>query len=96
MIKETQETKKEAVVKTAKTTQVSQGPVVYIGPKIGGLKKNTTYVKGIPKAADEIIKEKPAIKKLFVKVSEVADAKKQLSQENSALSIIYRKVAEEQ
>ena len=76
MSKETQETKKEAAVKTTKTTQVPQGPVVYVG--------------------HEIIKEKPAIKKLFVKVSEVADAKKQLSQENSALSIIYRKVAEEQ
>ena len=99
MSKETQETKKEKVVETAKAAQVAQEtvqePVVYVGPKVAGLKRNTTYIKGIPKAADEAIKENPLIKKMFVKVSEIAEAKKQLSQENSALSIVYRKIEEQ-
>lgn len=93
---EIQETKKEKAVEVAtKATQTVCEPVVYVGPKITGLKVNTTYTKGIPKAADDAIKENPLIKKMFVKVSEIAEAKKQLSQENSALSIIYRKIEEQ-
>ena len=99
MSKETQETKKEKVVETAKVAQATQEtvqePVVYVGPKVAGLKVNTTYIKGIPKAADDAIKENPLLKKMFVKVSEIAEAKKQLSQENSALSIVYRKIEEQ-
>lgn len=94
-----EETKKEKVVEAAKVTQAvketTQEPVVYVGPKIEGLKQNTTYIKGIPKVAEDIIKEKPLVKKLFVKVSEVAQAKKQLSQENSALSVVYRKLEQQ-
>lgn len=96
MSKTTEEVKKEKVAEATKVTQPAQvEPVVYVGPKIAGLKKNTTYIKGIPKSAEDIIKEKPLIKNLFIKVSEIAEAKKQLADENSALSIIYRKVEEQ-
>lgn len=94
-VKNTEDTKvTQEVKKSAEKT--TQEPVVYVGPKIAGVKRNTTYIKGIPKVAEDIIKEIPLIKKLFVKVSEIAEAKKQLSQENSALSIVYRKVEEQQ
>ena len=99
MSKTTEQTKTEkAAGTTAKAAQTNTQvePVVYVGPKIAGLRRNTAYTKGIPKAAEDAIKEIPLLKKLFVKVSEIAEAKKQLAQENSALSIVYRKVEEQQ
>jgi len=102
---ETQETKttkgnKETVKSNKETTKgntetkTTLEAVVYVGPAMKGLKTNTTYARGIPKIAEELIETNPAIKKMFVKVSEVAEAKRQLANKNSALSIIYKKISE--
>lgn len=90
--KKVKATEKEKIVKVA---PVQLEPVVYIGPDYPGkLRKNTTYLNGMPAIAKEIAKKNSVIEKLFVPVSKVADAKQQINVKNSALYIMYQKSLE--
>ena len=79
--------KRQRMFKEQQETQV-----VYIGPTIKGkLKKDTVFATGIPRIGKEVIEKNPAMKALFVPLDNVAEAKKQVETENSALNIMYKK-----
>ena len=65
--------------------------VVYIGPDIPGAKQYTTYNAGLPDALKEKIKEHPFFNSFVVPVGKLAQANAELAQEESALSILFRK-----
>ena len=71
--------------------------VMYVGPSIANVVQSSTVFKGgiFPREVDKYVESKPYIKKLFVPVSELSKAMKELNNDKSALSIIYNKVKNE-
>lgn len=85
--------KKQETKKVKNIKNENHEHVVYIGPSVKGkLKNGTAYTRGIPKILEKMIQKEPAMKKMFVPISEIAEAQKQISDENSALNIIYKKI----
>ena len=68
--------------------------IMYIGPTIPGtLRKSTVYSEGkLPVKAEQMVRDYPPMKKLFVKLDKAADAIAQLDKQ-SALSSIYAQVS---
>ena len=65
--------------------------VVYVGPDIPGSKQYTVFINGLPDALKEKIKEHPFCNSFVVPVGKLAQANAELAQEESALSILFRK-----
>ncbi|MBQ9699492.1 MAG: hypothetical protein IJV71_02620 [Lachnospiraceae bacterium] len=88
-------TEKKVKEKT-KTKEVKKPavPVMYVGPNIANVvQKSTVFKDGVyTEALNAFIQEHPYIKKLLVPIDSLAEARKELSIEKSALSVIYNKV----
>lgn len=68
-------------------------PYIYIGPTIRNkIKQYTVYTGGTPKALIELTKEVPAIGALFVSVDKLQEAKQELMDKTSVLSVMYEHV----
>lgn len=60
-------------------TKKEDKQIIYIGDSIGSLlKQDTVFIGGIPNNLNELLKEKPLIKNLFVDLNELVDKKKKL------------------
>ena len=69
---------------------------MYMGPSISGaIQHATVFKEGIltPKA-EECVKKFPALEKLFVPISRINAAAKELNEKHSVLRTIYDKVSE--
>lgn len=85
---ERKSTKQEAP-KTAKE------PVIYIGPSIVGVAtKGTVYKNGLTPQMDRAVKELPALNTLLVEIGKITQARKDLKNKESAVSICYVKAEE--
>lgn len=63
---------------------------IYIGPTLKGVAISGTVLKGeLPPALQEAIKANPVIKELVVPLSQLVEAGKKLTDQNSALSKFY-------
>lgn len=79
--------------KQVKEEVKKEEPVIYIGPTIPNRIKQYTVYKGVPASVEELKKEIPELKHLFVNVSKLNESKAKLSDETSYLSVIYNTVA---
>lgn len=68
--------------------------VMYIGPDIPGAKQNTVFNNGLPDALKEKVKEHPVFRSLVVPVEKLAQARVELENRGSALSVLYQKAQE--
>lgn len=85
---EKKSTKQEAP-KTAKE------PVIYIGPSIVGIAtKGTVYKNGLTPQMDRAVKELSALNTLLVEIGKITQARKDLKNKESAVSICYAKAEE--
>ena len=76
------------------TIRGQQEPVCYIGPSFPGIiQKNTTFLGGLPKKAEELMEQEPYMRELLVPVSALAEKRKQLK-ESGELNLIYEKLKE--
>lgn len=67
--------------------------VVYIGPTIQGVaRKNTVYNNGLPKGLVELQETMPILKNLVIGVDKLREARRDLGNPSSALSVVYKKV----
>lgn len=91
--KKNTETATEAVIKKPSTKEQT---VMYIGPSIPNVVQASTVFKDgvLPETLKKCVEEKPYMKKLFVPLTELPTAMKELNS-NSALSSIYRMVKNE-
>lgn len=86
----------EKKVEKQKTDQEKkQKTVIYIGPAIIGVAMSgTVYNNGLPKPLEEAAKELPALKRLLVEPKNAGQAKKELKNPQSAVSVCYKNAAE--
>lgn len=86
----------EKKVEKQKTDQEKkQETVIYIGPAIIGVAMSgTVYNNGLPKPLEEAMKELPALKRLLVEPKSAGQAKKELKNPQSAVSVCYKNAAE--
>ena len=92
-IKEASEREKATpeLVKAVLSTVV---PLVYIGPNTKKLPQYAVYSNGLPKEAQEYIKQCPALAALFVPVSKLHEVQANIQDSASAESIFYAKAKE--
>ena len=90
---EAEEVKAEAPVKEMKQEQKEN--IVYLGPTITGVARHSEVFEDgvLPVKAQKSIAEFPMMERLFVKISEMSDAVKELRKEQSVLSTIYKQTA---
>lgn len=86
----------ESAVKETKTAgkkEVNKETVVYIGPSIKNVvSTGTVYNNGLPARLAAEIEKQPAVKSLLVPVSRLAAVQGELSNQGSAVSLIYEKI----
>ena len=93
------ETPVESPVKTTVKPPViekkKQENLMYLGPTITGVVRHSTIFKEgiLPKNVKECIEQLPMMEKLFVPLSVMPKANKELKKEQSALGAIYTQVA---
>lgn len=86
------------------TKQPNKAPVIekkkqenlmYLGPTITGVVRHSTIFKEgiLPKKVTECVEQFPMMKKLFVPLSEMPKAVKELKKEQSVLGTIYAQTA---
>lgn len=80
---------------TKKTTVKKQSNLMYLGPTITGVVRQSTIFKNgvLPKKLNECVEKFPAMRKLLVPMDEVPMVTKELNKEQSALGTIYSQVA---
>ena len=80
---------------TKKTTVKKQSNLMYLGPTITGVVRQSTIFKNgvLPKKLNECVEQFPAMRKLFVSMEELPAVTKELNKEQSALGTIYSQVA---
>lgn len=81
----------EAVAAAKAEPEAVPENVVYLGPTIKGVAKySTCYERGVlPQKVQDCIRELPMMKRLFVPVSGIVAATKELSKGQSVLNTIY-------
>ena len=85
----------ETTVKTPVVEKKKQGNLMYLGPTITGVVRHSTVFKEgiLPKKVKECIEQLPMMEKLFVPLSEIPKATKELRKEQSVLGTIYTQIA---
>lgn len=83
-----------AVDATAVSVDVTEN-IMYVGPTITGIVRYSTVFKGgiLPAKVSACIEQMPIMKNLFVPLSKLAEANKELSKDQSALKTISARVA---
>lgn len=91
----TAEKTQATVEKTQTTAKKTQGNLMYLGPTITGVVRNSTVFKDgvLPQKVKECIEQYPAMEKLFVSTKNIPAAVKELNKKQSAMSTIYSQVA---
>ena len=86
----TEEVKTEEPVK--ETKREPKETLVYLGPTITGVVRHSdAFSEGIlPERAQKCVADFPMMERLFVKISEMPEAVKELRKEQSVLSTIYK------
>ena len=81
-----------------KAKPAAGGPVMYLGPNLpqGLLMHGQVYRNGLPAAATDLISRVTGAEALFVPTAGIPKAKLALADRTSALSRLYRAVAESQ
>lgn len=75
--------------------KAANGPVIYIGPSIVGVvTKGTVYKNGLTPQMNKAVEELPAMKTLLVEIGKITQARKDLKNKVSAVSICYAKAEE--
>ena len=70
-------------------------PVIYIGPSIVGVAtKGTVYKNGLTPQMGKAVEELPALNTLLVEIGKITQARKNLKNKESAVSICYAKAEE--
>lgn len=93
-----QSSAKNALAKTKSTENKNSKTgtpetVMYIGPLIRGVASpNSIYKNGIPPALKKKVDEMPIIKAFIVPISDLAGAKKDITDETTALGSQYKKL----
>lgn len=66
--------------------------LIYVGPRISRhrLIPYTVFIGGYPKHIDDVFEECPQIRKLFVPISELTEAKKQVAKAGTPLNKYYK------
>nr|DAL67985.1 MAG TPA: hypothetical protein [Caudoviricetes sp.] len=91
---ETDETVKPKEKNVKKVEKVDK--VIYVGPSIPGIVTcHTVFSNGVSKKLDAFVSENPMVSNLIVPISKLVDARKQLSDQESAISICYTKIKEQ-
>lgn len=91
--KEMESAAKETKTEAAGKKEVNKETVVYIGPSIKNVvSTGTVYNNGLPERLVAEIEKQPAIKSLLVPVSRLAAVQRELSNQGSAVSLIYKKI----
>ncbi len=68
---------------------------IYLGPPIPGVTAaGTVYSNGLTPQLDTAIAELPAIKMLLIETTKAVQARKELRNNESAISICYKKISE--
>lgn len=80
---------------TRNTKNINQ--LIYVGPTLseGRLSFSTVFYDGIPAYLQEIIKDHPWFRQLFVPVSELELAHKATQEKGSYLNILFNKAKKE-
>ncbi len=74
--------------------QQKRETVVYMGPEIPGtVSTGAVFCNGLPERLGEAVGEMPPLKMLLVPVGKIANAKKELKMEGSAIRVCYEKAA---
>lgn len=80
---------------TKQETKTVKGPLIYIGPSIVGVTtKGTVYKNGLTPQMSRAVEELPALNTLLVEIGRIAQARKDLKNKESAVSICYAKAEE--
>ena len=75
--------------------KAAKGPVIYVGPSIVGVAtKGTVYKNGLTPQISKAVEELPALKTLLVEIGKITQARKDLKNKESAVSICYAKAEE--
>lgn len=81
--------------KKGATKQVAGKTVMYLGPSITGVAATgTVYNNGLTSQMQAATKEMPALNTLLVEIGGIVQARHDLRDKNSGISICYRKVEE--
>jgi hypothetical protein len=93
--KELKETAVKATTKRT-VTNTKRETVMYIGPTVRGVVINGTLFKDgkLPALVEKRTEEMPVLQSLFVPVSKLAEAQKELKDSKSAMAICYSKAVE--
>lgn len=69
---------------------------MYLGPTIPGVARHSTVFKNgvLPKKVEECIKELPVMQRLFIPLSQLPEAMKEMNNSKSVLCRIYRQTAQ--
>lgn len=76
----------------ATKTKISQEPLIYVGPNSKHITMSSVFIGGYPSHMTKHIELCPALKNMFIPVSELPEYLKRSKIENSAEQIIYNKV----
>ncbi len=92
-VAEAEEVKTEAPVKEVKPEKKEN--LVYLGPTITGVARHSDVFEDgvLPERTQKCVADFPMMERLFVKISEMPDAVKELRKEQSVLSTIYKQTA---
>lgn len=94
MSTKTQKEVKASIEESSTPVKEVKSLVMYIGPNIPGVVvAHTVFNNGIPSLLEDEIKKVPAIKSLLIETNKIIDAKRDLADKYSALSICYKTVA---
>jgi hypothetical protein len=93
--KEVKETAVKAITKKT-VTNTKRETVMYIGPTVRGVVINGTLFKDgkLPALVKKRTEEMPVLQSLFVPVSKLAEAQRELKDLKSAMAICYSKAVE--
>lgn len=87
--------KEDKITLQKKIKNIEKKTVVYLGPSIPNIVAENSIFRGeLPEKIQNIQKELPVIKILFVPIEKLIAAKKELTENNSAKAICYNKVLE--
>ena len=76
-----------------KTAEVQAAPLAYVGPTIPGVAtRGEVYTNGLPAALTEVAEQRPLVKKLIVKLTEMPNAQKDIIMKRGAYYAAFKSV----
>ena len=90
-----QMTVEKAVKPVLNDKQGEKKSLIYIGPAIAGIVRNSTAFKNgiLPKELQKCVAEFPMMERLFVEIDKLPDAVRELKNKQSVLGVVYEQTA---